>query len=266
MSRVVKKCLLIGINYEGSDFQLNGCINDSENMKEYLIKNKYFSDNDFVLMNDHQSGYLYPTRYNIIKQLRELIKFANKNSNKIVYLFLAYSGHGYRLEDNDGDELDGKDEVLCPIDCNQNGFITDDTLRREFIYKLPRNVKLTILIDACHSGSAMDLKYNYAIDKLNTYTVHGNMPNSKCSIVMISGCKDDQTSSDAYLKDNNRKYEYQGAMTASFLANYKDNITYQDLILRMRYWLKKNKFEQIPQLSSGRHINIKKRFLLSYYN
>lgn len=266
-SKIEKKCLLIGINYTGTKHQLNGCINDSKNLKQFLIENKYFEKKDFILMNDNKKDGLYPTRSNIIKQLNSLISFAKKNKTKTVYLFIAYSGHGSYIKDQDEDEEDGYDEVICPIDNEVNGNISDDALKKNFIYKLPKNVNLTILVDACHSGTAMDLKYNYKLDKMNNYNVCGALPLTKCQVVMISGSQDNQTSGDAYLKDNKtKKYEYQGAMTASFLANYKKNITYIELVTKMRVWLKKNKFEQVPQLSAGRHININKNFILSNYD
>ncbi|KAK5009097.1 hypothetical protein LTR16_011278, partial [Cryomyces antarcticus] len=37
-----RKALLIGINYTGSSHQLNGCINDALNMREYLVRDKGF--------------------------------------------------------------------------------------------------------------------------------------------------------------------------------------------------------------------------------
>jgi uncharacterized caspase-like protein len=221
------------------------------------------------MMNDNQKDVndnLYPTRENIIAQLRELISLANSNSDKTVLLFLSYSGHGSYVRDTNGDEADGRDEVLCPVDCDTKGYITDDTLKSYFVYKLPKNVKLVALIDACHSGTVMDLKYDYKINKLNTYSIHGSMFPTQCNIVMISGCRDNQTSSDAYLKDNKTgSYEYQGAMTAAFLANYKKGISSYDLIVKMRKWLKENGFDQIPQLSSGKQIETKNKFLLGYF-
>jgi len=263
---IAKKCLLIGINYTNSSYALNGCINDSLNLKLFLTKNKFFKSSDIIMMNDKQGGSNYPSKRNILKQLKNLIKFANSNKSKKVHLFVSYSGHGTYMTDKDGDEEDGRDEVLCPIDCDSNGYLTDDTVKKQFISKLPRNVKLVMLIDSCHSGTIMDLKFNYAIDRMNTYTTYGNMAQTKCQVVMISGCQDKQTSSDAYLKDKNtKKYEYQGAMTASFLLHFKNNINYHDLITNMRKWLKNSKFDQIPQLSSGRHINVKKTFLLNSY-
>jgi hypothetical protein len=107
----------------------------------------------------------------------------------------------------------------------------------------------------------LDLKYNYRIDNLLTYTAHDNFKDTECDVIMISGCEDHDFSSDAYIK-----YEYQWAMTASFLNLFEDDLSYYDLIVKMRNWLKYNKFTQIPQLSSGKYINVNDQTLLSEYN
>ena len=66
-----------------------------------------------------------------------------------------------------------------------------------------------------------DLKYNYSVDDRDTYTAYDYLNDSKCNVVMISGCLDKQTSADAYVYDGlERHYEYQGAMTASFIKNF----------------------------------------------
>ena len=36
------------------------------------------------------------------------------------------AGHGSFVEDTSGDEVEGMDETLCPVDCQQSGMITDD--------------------------------------------------------------------------------------------------------------------------------------------
>lgn len=36
------------------------------------------------------------------------------------------SGHGGQTKDQDGDEADGYDEVIYPVDFNDNGHIVDD--------------------------------------------------------------------------------------------------------------------------------------------
>ena len=59
---VSRKCLLIGINYTGTENQLSGCINDSENLQHFLIANHYFSAQEITMMNDQQDAdsELYP--------------------------------------------------------------------------------------------------------------------------------------------------------------------------------------------------------------
>lgn len=263
---IVKKALLIGINYTGTNNELNGCINDSDNLKQFLVNNKYFVESELTSMNDFQTDILYPSKTNMITQFNELVKFANMNQDKSVYLFLSYSGHGSYLKDLNGDETDKQDEVLCPIDCDQNGFIVDDDLKT-IIDQFGTNVTLVVLIDACHSGTVLDLKYNFACDTKNTYTVQGKSKDTRCKVIMISGCRDNQTSADAYLPDNQTKNnEYQGAMTAAFIANYIDEISAKKLIKNMRAWLLSNRYAQVPQLSSGRFLDISTPFMLSVFN
>src|SRR6202023_577986 len=107
---------------------------------------------------------------------------------------------------------------ICPLDFQTSGFIIDDDIRKLFIDKLPSNVVLVMLFDSCLSGTVCDLKYSYKVDNNNTVSAAMKLSQTKCSVIMISGCRDNQTSADAY--------EYQGAMSASFIANYNNNITY----------------------------------------
>lgn len=41
-------------------------------------------------------------------------------------LFLHYSGHGGQTKDLNGDEVDGLDEVIFPVDYKWTGHIVDD--------------------------------------------------------------------------------------------------------------------------------------------
>ncbi|MBA42725.1 MAG: hypothetical protein CMF62_01805 [Magnetococcales bacterium] len=258
---VYKRALLIGINYKDTDLQLNGCINDSRNLRKFLINNNFYNENEIIMMNDNKKNNLYPTRKNILAQFDKLVKFTKQNPDNKTKLFVSYSGHGYYLPDKNKDEADGQDEVLCPIDCNTKGYIKDDVIKRRLINKLNKNVEIVFMIDSCHSGTMCDLKFNYEVDERKSFKVYGKMRNTKCQCKMISGCKDDQVSMDAYMKDG-KKYQYQGAMTNSFLKSYQFGISCEKLINKMREYLKKNNFDQVPQLSSGRKININKPFLL----
>src|SRR5262245_34150217 len=68
-----------------------------------------------------------------------------------VFLF-QYSGHGTQFDDDSGDEPDGKDEALCPVDMMTAGFIRDDEVRA-ILNRVPAGALVVGFIDCCHSGS-----------------------------------------------------------------------------------------------------------------
>jgi Caspase domain len=74
-------------------------------------------------------------------------------------IFLIFPGHGGQVNDRDGDETDGKDEVLFPGDYADAGCITDDEIYAEFVSRISPGVHVVAVIDSCHSGTAMDLPY-----------------------------------------------------------------------------------------------------------
>lgn len=71
-------------------------------------------------------------------------------------------GHGGQTPDLDGDEEDGYDEVIYPVDFRQVGHIVDDEMHLIMVKTLPQGVRLTAIFDSCHSGSALDLPYIYS--------------------------------------------------------------------------------------------------------
>lgn len=79
-------------------------------------------------------------------------------------LILHYSGHGGSVKDLDGDEEDGMDETLIPVDYQQAGQIVDDDIHDILVRGLPKGVRLTGIIDACHSESMFDLPFIYTVN------------------------------------------------------------------------------------------------------
>lgn len=71
-------------------------------------------------------------------------------------------GHGGQTKDLDGDEEDGYDEVIYPVDFRAAGHIVDDEMHRIMVQTLQPGVRLTAIFDSCHSGSALDLPYIYS--------------------------------------------------------------------------------------------------------
>ncbi|KAM4063758.1 caspase domain-containing protein [Hirsutella rhossiliensis] len=154
-----RKALLIGINYFGQKGELRGCINDVHNVSNFLCERYNYKREDMVILTDDQSNpVMRPTKDNMIRAMQWLVKDAQPNDA----LFLHYSGHGGQTEDLDGDEDDGFDEVIYPVDHQQNGHIVDDDIHALVVKPLRPGVRLTAIFDSCHSATAMDLPYVYS--------------------------------------------------------------------------------------------------------
>ncbi|KKY30436.1 putative caspase domain-containing protein [Diaporthe ampelina] len=154
-----RKALLVGINYFGQRGQLRGCINDVRNMSAYLVEHFGYKREDMVLLTDDQQNPMsQPTKQNILRAMHWLVKDARPNDS----LFFHYSGHGGQTKDLDGDEEDGYDEVIYPVDFRQVGHITDDEMHRILVKPLQPGTRLTAIFDSCHSGTALDLPYIYS--------------------------------------------------------------------------------------------------------
>ncbi|KAH0593681.1 hypothetical protein MHUMG1_08431 [Metarhizium humberi] len=154
-----RKALLIGINYFGQKGELRGCINDVHNVSNFLIERYGYKREDMVILtDDQQNPVMRPTKDNMIRAMGWLVKDARPNDA----LFFHYSGHGGQTEDLDGDEDDGFDEVIYPVDHQQVGHIVDDEIHARMVKPLQPGVRLTAIFDSCHSATAMDLPYVYS--------------------------------------------------------------------------------------------------------
>ncbi|KAL2222669.1 caspase domain-containing protein [Thermoascus aurantiacus ATCC 26904] len=154
-----RKALLIGINYIGQPNQLRGCINDVAEMSTFLNQRYGYRREDMVILTDDQANPLsQPTKANIIRAMHWLVKDAQPNDS----LFFHFSGHGGRTPDLDGDEDDGFDDVIYPVDYRVAGHIVDDEMHAILVRPLRPGVRLTAIMDACHSGTALDLPYVYS--------------------------------------------------------------------------------------------------------
>ena len=241
----------IGINYYGQGGELKGCVNDSNNYLEYVsgvLGNRKVASTQLVDTLPKESE-LYPTRANIERVLTETVQAAWEG--KFANVLVHYSGHGAQVQDYGGDEADGKDETLIPVDYAKAGIITDDWLFEYVINALPPDVRFFGLIDACHSATVLDLRYKY----------EGNPPvlkmvNSGSSEIstamMISGCKDSQYSYDVW----DAQYGATGAMTSAWLRQMKADRKRPALnILKgMQEELSGKGYPQTPQLSSSKKV------------
>jgi hypothetical protein len=78
--------------------------------------------------------------------------------------FLHYSGHGGQVRDPTGNHPSGVLDTICPVDFQTGGQIDSDTLHEHLVSRLPPNSTLFVILDCCHSGSALELPFVYRSD------------------------------------------------------------------------------------------------------
>lgn len=236
-----RTAFLVGINYTGTINELYGCINDTKNIED-LLKNKYNFTN-VTLLNDETAE--KPTKQNILKGLQTLL--SNTESGDTA--FFMFSGHGTGTADFNGDETDGQDELIVPIDAvSLNTYILDDELNKLIRNTLKPGAKLVALFDCCFSGTMLDLRYTYG------YPDNTNESETAGDVYMISGCTDQQFSADTVAQINGRTMA-SGAMTCAFLSMINETALMGDLVTKMQTFLKDNGYPQRPLLSSGKAVD-----------
>lgn len=155
----IKRALLIGISdYGNTDEDPNKWANISGANDVFLLT-PLFNEQGFNVTSlvDAQA-----THAGITKALKKLVK----NSKKGDVVYIHFSMHGQPYEDLNGDEEDGWDEALIPVDAQMNysegiydgkNHLLDDELEiyfNEIRNKIGTNGQLYVILDACHSGTA----------------------------------------------------------------------------------------------------------------
>src|SRR5687768_3917825 len=253
---MTKKALCVGINdYPlGEDNDLKGCVNDAKDWSN-LLRNHYdFTDVKQLLDSE-------ATKANILSGLKNLLAGASDGD----VLVFTNASHGTYLADEDKDEPKF-DEAICPHDTDSN-LLVDDELRELFL-NIPKGVRLTVISDSCHSGSVTRVKVNEyrrnrQLDpkllnkprltpeemtkaRQNARAQKEKYPESGMNEILLSGCKSNQTSADAYIAN-----DYHGAMSYYAIKAITDagyNLTYAELHAALLPMLEEENYDQVPQL------------------
>jgi Caspase domain len=232
------RALLFCNNYVGTRDELRGCYNDGECLKAALVAAGAVAEDRVKTVRE-------ATARQIAESLEALA--AQSRDEKLEYALVAYSGHGTQVGDGDGDEADGKDEAICPADFETSGVFTDDLLKKlfaTFYYK----TNVVFMCDACHSGSMLDLRFTYSGRK---YVDAGPQADIGHRILAVSGCRDTQTSADAFLGGS----KYGGALTDCLLKALKEVPACKADVFRLMQetlrLLKEGGYDQVPVLSSS---------------
>lgn len=277
---MAKKAVLIGINrYRIPGADLRGCVNDVNNIRAVLLEYFGFRERDITMLTDSAA-----TKKAMQAAIDQLVAKAKPGD----VLYLHYSGHGSNVPDQDGDEADRRDEILCPTDLDWKDPLTDDWLRTT-IDRIAPGVSLTMVMDCCHSGTntrvgppadapviqrylpnPWDIMAVESGRRLRGKTASGlrrslfsrrkksDLVNADIPEMLLTGCRDDQTSADAYINGG-----YNGALTyylAETLRAAGGKLSYRDLHARALEALKRARFEQTPQCE-GRKQNFDRLFL-----
>ncbi|KAL6878257.1 hypothetical protein ACP4OV_012427 [Aristida adscensionis] len=234
-----KRAVLIGITYAGmhqSCGELRGPINDVKCMR-HLLTQRFGFPSDCVLMltDDQKDPFRLPTKDNIRMAMHWLVQGCRFGDSLVFH----FSGLGAQVPDCNGDEVDGMDEAICPMDSFQKGPILDDEINEAIVRPLVPGVKLHAVVDACHSETVLDLPFLCRASRTGRWQWQDHRPRSGAckgtsggQAVLISGHS-----------DGNKKYSVVqdtyatvGAMTHSFIRAVEcepRGLTYGRLIASM---------------------------------
>lgn len=277
-----RHALLIAINeypHLASAHQLKGCLNDSVLVRELLISRFDFQESDIATLVNSEA-----TREGILQGLDRLAgtrAFADQSPlQEGDLVVIAYSGHGSRTKDVDGDEADGYDSTLVPSDSDRpvpagsggaNLDITDDVLFAYFEAirrKIGKNGHLVLWFDCCRSGTiARDIENHPAreipaddrpAEPMETaLTSRGEPPPERGKsgwrrlsdgYVLLAGCADDEKSKEMRHPVTNA---YCGAMTYELVREIMGRhgtLTYYDVFEPARKAVTFRYPSQNPQL------------------
>lgn len=242
---VDKYALLVGINrYSNSSANLSGCVNDARDWASLLEPLGYRT----TLLLDSDA-----TRQNILDALREHVDLLGYRDR----LVFQYSGHGSWVPDRNGDEVDGRDEVLVAQDMR---YISDDDLYPILSAK-PYGSRVLTLSDSCHSGSVTRFMPTEGGSRfLSPFLLdvdEGDVARAESasrarrftavnSGVLISGCADDESSYDATFGSDRRP---NGAFSRVAIDTWEEGLSYRDWHAKIRGVLPHERFPQSPQVA-----------------
>lgn len=260
-----KFALLVGINdYQSKEIpKLRGAVNDVAGVKELLITRYGFRDDaEHIRVLTDRSA----TKENILGLFDNfLIKNAEKHRGQNPIIVFHYSGHGSRAQDFDGDEPDGKDETIVPVDSGLNGKvdITDDEIE-ELLWRLAELTDTALYVfDSCYSGTvnrgdnqareAPEDKARYPRTKARAAPARkaareriGFLPPDD-RYVVISGARSNQKAYEKSLPGG----KYHGAMTYYLLQELRrttPETSYMELMTRVAGAVRGENENQSPQV------------------
>ncbi|KAF0911889.1 hypothetical protein E2562_012360 [Oryza meyeriana var. granulata] len=239
-ARGKKRAVLIGITYAGMrrggrGMALRAPVNDVKCMR-YLLCERFGFPNDCVqiLTDEEKDPCRLATKENIRMAMNWLVQGCSYGDSLVFH----FSGLGAQVPDENGDELDGYDEAICPMDSFQQGPILDDEINEAIVRPLVHGAKLHAVVDAQHSSTVLDLPFLCRLSRNGTWQWKDNRPptgaykgTSGGQAMLFSGCSDGENNISLLPEASTV-----GAMTHSFIkaVECEPGATYGRLLTSMR--------------------------------
>ncbi|XP_044488386.1 metacaspase-3-like isoform X1 [Mangifera indica] len=260
-----KRAVLCGVSYLQTTYKLKGVTDDVKRMRHLLVdKLKFPSECVLTLTEEEADPTKIPTLQNIRTALRWLVQNCQAGDSLVFY----FVGHGQRQRDSNGDEADGFDEALLPVDHATEGALVDDEINETIVRPLPHGAKLHAIVDASHSGTVLDLPHICRMKSEGFYDwenqTHGapvrTFKGTRGGLaVSFSACDDDEGAGRPLTFTG----KMAGALTFSFTQTVYKNpgLTYGHLLNAIRSSLRKNNPknnlpDQVPLLSSSKQFDL----------
>jgi hypothetical protein len=257
-----KYAILVGLNYENTPYQLEGCIIDVQDMKNMLNTRYGFALNCILMMTD--KTVIKPTKDNILRVFKRIIDIAKIRNHVITELVFVYSGHGSYILDKNNDETDNQDETIISLDLKR---IADDEINASFKLFTP-NVKITTIFDSCFSGTMMDCKLSYNTSSNQYDTTNRNNANTDTKYnkwLSLASAKDNQVSQEGPVQLGGGNIQYNGYFIRGLLDTLNENnynISYKDLLRIVQEKIKNKGGKQNILLSANQEMSIDTMFRL----
>lgn len=154
-----KRALLVGISDYGNAMEDPNKWTNISGANDVMLLSPLFSEHGYTVTSLVDS---LATHAGITKALEILAKDSRKGD----LVYIHFSMHGQPFEDLNGDEEDGWDEALIPVDAEMlyaegvyegKNHLLDDELEvyfNDIRSKLGPEGQLLVILDACHSGTA----------------------------------------------------------------------------------------------------------------
>jgi uncharacterized caspase-like protein len=137
--------LIIGINeyIDGNIPDLEWCVSDANGMRQMLLQ-RGWKDEEITILLDGEA-----TKDSILSEVQSIADACGAGD----YILIYYSGHGSITSDGSGDEGDGIDEAIVPVDCDTGDpstLLLDDELG-DAVSRCSTE-KGVFIFDSCNSG------------------------------------------------------------------------------------------------------------------